>query len=88
MGDSTIFSIFCSRTALFCVCVCVRFFSTIFHVRTCVLLYRYLLQYKRLCRFVETANKMATQPMLRVTIEYTVQKLSYDEGTNFSLFHG
>lgn len=23
MGDSTIFSIFCSRPALFCVCVCV-----------------------------------------------------------------
>lgn len=87
MGDSTIFSIFCSRTALLCVCVSV-FFSTIFHVRTCVLVYRYLLQYKRLCRFVGTANKMATQPMLRVTIEYTVQKLSYDEGNNFSLFHG
>lgn len=87
MGDSTIFSIFCSRTALFCVCARV-FFSTIFHVRTCVLVYRYLLQYKRLCRFVETANKMATHSMLRVTIEYTVQKLSYDEGTNFSLFHG
>ena len=68
----------------FVLCVCVRFFSTIFHVRTCVLVYRYLLQYKRLCRFVGTANKMATQPMLRVTIEYTVEKLSYDEGTNFS----
>ena len=26
MGDSTIFSIFCSRTALFCVCVCAFFF--------------------------------------------------------------
>lgn len=67
IGDSTIFSIFCSRIALFCVCVCVRFFfSAIFHVRTCIRAYRYLSQYKRLCRFVGTANKMATQPMLRV----------------------
>ena len=51
----------------FVLCVCVRFFfSAIFHVRTCIRAYRYLSQYKRLCRFVGTANKMATQPMLRV----------------------
>lgn len=52
----------------FVLCVRVRLFSAIFHVRTCIRAYRYLLQYKRLCRFVETANKMATQPMLRVHV--------------------
>ena len=87
MGDSTIFSIFCSRTALFCVCVC-AFFSYHFSCKNVRSGVQVPFAVKRLCRFVETANKMATQPMLRVTIEYTVQKLSYDEGTNFSLFHG